>query len=92
MIHLTRINRIPLVLNSDLIEHVERTPDTVVSLVSGLKLLVLETPDEIVEKIVQFRRAVLSPDSSKGYPAFTAQNYSAPSRVTKNNLGKGREE
>jgi flagellar protein FlbD len=41
MIHLTRINRISLVLNSDLIEHIERTPDTVVSLVSGLKLLVL---------------------------------------------------
>ena len=78
MIHLTRINRIPLVLNSDLIEHIERTPDTVVSLVSGLKLLVLETPDEIVEKVVQFRRAVLSPDSSEGYLSLTAQNYSVP--------------
>jgi flagellar protein FlbD len=64
MINLTRINHQPLVLNSDLIEHIERTPDTVVSLTNGLKLLVLESPDEIVEKIVEFRRAILAPAST----------------------------
>lgn len=58
MIHLTRINRVPLVLNSDLIEHVEATPDTVISLTTGQKLLVLESPNEIVERVVQFRRSV----------------------------------
>lgn len=58
MIHLTRINRVPLVLNSDLIEHVEATPDTVVSLTTGQKILVLESPAEIVERVVQFRRSV----------------------------------
>jgi flagellar protein FlbD len=52
------------VLNSDLIEHIERTPDTVVSLTNGLKLLVLESPDEIVEKIVEFRRAITTPASA----------------------------
>ena len=58
MIHLTRINRVPLVLNSDLIEHVEATPDTVISLTTGQKILVLESPSEIVERVVQFRRSV----------------------------------
>lgn len=58
MIHLTRINRVPLVLNSDLIEHVEATPDTVISLTTGQKILVLETPSEIVDRVIQFRRSV----------------------------------
>lgn len=59
MIHLTRINRVPVVLNSDLIEHVEATPDTVISLTNGQKILVLETPAEIVDRVIQFRRSVL---------------------------------
>ena len=58
MIQLTRINRVPLVLNSDLIEHVEATPDTVISLTNGQKLVVLETVDEIVRRVIEFRRAV----------------------------------
>lgn len=65
MINLTRINHLPLVLNSDLIEHIERTPDTVVSLTSGLKLLVLESPDEIIQKVIEFRRAIVAPAALK---------------------------
>ena len=61
MINLTRINHLALVLNSDLIEHIEKTPDTVVSLTSGLKLLVLESPEEIVERVIEFRRAITAP-------------------------------
>lgn len=59
MIHLTRINRAPLVLNSDLIEYIEKTPDTVVSLTNGVKLLVRESPDEIVEKVIEYRHSLL---------------------------------
>ncbi len=59
MILLTRLNRAPFVLSSDLIEHIEAAPDTVVSLVNGQKLLVLETPEEIVDRVIQFRRAVV---------------------------------
>jgi flagellar protein FlbD len=58
MIQLTRINKVPLVLNSDLIEHVEATPDTVIALTTGQKLMVLESADEIVQKVIQFRRAI----------------------------------
>jgi flagellar protein FlbD len=60
VIRLTRLNQVPLVVNSDLIEHVEMTPDTVIALTTGQKILVLETADEVIERVVHFRRAVLS--------------------------------
>jgi len=60
MIRLTRINHVPLVLNSDLIEHIETTPDTVISLTTGQKLMVLESADDIVERVIQFRRAIFN--------------------------------
>lgn len=58
MIRLTRINHVPLVLNSDLIEHIECTPDTVVSLTNGQKFMVLETDAEIISRVVNFRRKI----------------------------------
>jgi len=58
MIRLTRINHIPLVINSDLIEHVEVTPDTVVSLTTGQKFMVRESADEVIERVIDFRRRV----------------------------------
>jgi flagellar protein FlbD len=65
MIQLTRINRTPLVLNSDLIEHVETTPDTVISLTNGQKFVVLESAEEVVQRVIQFRRATRLPESSE---------------------------
>jgi flagellar protein FlbD len=59
MIRLTRLNHLPLVLNSDLIEHVEVTPDTVITLTTGQKLMVLETAEEITHRVIAFRRAIL---------------------------------
>ena len=58
MIQVTRLNHLPLILNSDLIEHIEATPDTVVSLTTGQKIMVLESAEEIVERVVQFRRMI----------------------------------
>jgi flagellar protein FlbD len=58
MIRLTRINQVPLVLNSDLIEHVEATPDTVISLTTGQKFMVLESADEVIHRVIEFRRAI----------------------------------
>jgi len=60
MIHLTRLNHVPLIVNSDLIEHVEVTPDTVVALTTGQKFLVLESAEDVVEKVIEFRRAILA--------------------------------
>ena len=58
MIRLTRINRVPLVLNSDLIEHVEVTPDTVIAMTTGDKFMVLESADEVIQKVMEFRRSI----------------------------------
>ena len=60
MIRLTRLNRVPLVVNSDLIEHIETTPDTVIAMTTGQKFMVLETPDQVVDRVVAFRRAIQS--------------------------------
>jgi flagellar protein FlbD len=60
MIHVTRINHVPTVLNSDLIEHVETTPDTVISLTTGHKFVVLESADEVVRRVIAFRREILA--------------------------------
>ena len=46
-------------LNADLIESVQATPDTVITLVDGRKLVVQETPDEVVDAIREFRASVL---------------------------------
>jgi flagellar protein FlbD len=62
MIRLTRINQVPLVLNADLIEHMESTPDTVISLINGQKFVVRESPDEVIQRVIDYRRE-LHPDS-----------------------------
>lgn len=59
MIKLTRLSREPLVLNSDLIEYMESTPDTVITLTTGQKLRVNETADEVIARVIEFRRTVL---------------------------------
>jgi len=58
MIYVTRLNHTPVVLNCDLIEHVETTPDTVISLTSGQKLMVLESAEEIIARVVEYRRLI----------------------------------
>jgi flagellar protein FlbD len=60
MIRLTRLNHVPLVLNSDLIEHIDVTPDTVITLTTGQILRVRETAEEVVERVVEFRRRVFA--------------------------------
>jgi flagellar protein FlbD len=63
MIRLTRLNQLPLVLNSDLIEHIDVTPDTVITLTTGQILRVRETADEVIRRIVGFRRRIFGPQS-----------------------------
>jgi flagellar protein FlbD len=58
MIHVTHLDHTGFVLNSDLIEQIETTPDTVITLTNGHKLTVLEMPHEIVELVRAFRRSL----------------------------------
>ncbi len=55
MIRLTKLNRASFVLNCDLIETIESTPDTVISTTSGKKFVVAESIDEIVDKVIQYK-------------------------------------
>lgn len=59
MIKLTRLNSKPLVVNSDLIKTIEYAPDTVITLVNDEKIVVRESGEEILARIVEFRRRVL---------------------------------
>ena len=59
MIQLTRLNQKPITLNSDLIKLVESAPDTVITLISGEKFVVLESAETIVGLVVEFRRRLL---------------------------------
>ena len=59
MIELTRLNRQTFLLNADLIKVVEQSPDTVVTLLSGEKLIVLESAVEVKDRLVEFRREIL---------------------------------
>ncbi len=59
MIQLTRLNNQPLAVNSDLIKFVEQAPDTVITLVTGEKIVVLEKAQEVLDRVIQFRRSVL---------------------------------
>ncbi len=59
MIALTRLNHASVMLNCDLIETVEATPDTVIRLVNGQRLVVCEKPEEILQRIRRFRRSLL---------------------------------
>jgi flagellar protein FlbD len=76
MIYLTRLNNRPVVVNSDLIKFVEDTPDTVVTLISGEKLVVTETVAQVLNKIIRFRRRLMVcpevsrlPDTTTSDPA-----------------------
>ena len=60
MIHLTRLNNKTITINSDLIKFVEQSPDTVITLLNGEKILVQEPVNEIVGRMIEFRRRVLS--------------------------------
>jgi len=56
MIRVTKLNGEEIVINNDLIEFVETTPDTIISLVDGKKIMVQESPDQIIEKVAAFRK------------------------------------
>jgi flagellar protein FlbD len=56
MINLTRINGQTFTLNDDLIETIESTPDTLICMSTGKKFVVQETLDEVITRIVEFRR------------------------------------
>lgn len=60
MIEVTRLNGSLMLLNSDLIKTAEASPDTMLTLVSGEKLIVREDPAEVVERVLAYRARLLA--------------------------------
>jgi len=60
MIELTRLNGNPMVLNSDLIKTAEASPDTMLTLINGEKLIVREDCAEVTERVLAYRARLLS--------------------------------
>lgn len=58
MIKLTLYNDSDVILNADLIELVERTPDTLISLITGKKVMVKESVEDVIGKVVAYRRLI----------------------------------
>ena len=61
MIKVRRLNKSELVVNAEMIEFVEATPDTIVSMISGKKIVVAESVDEIIERVVEYRKKCNQP-------------------------------
>ena len=59
MLHLTRLNRQPLTVRCSLIEYIDTTPDTVISLTTGEKMTVIETAAEVVARVLEHHRSRL---------------------------------
>ncbi len=56
MIALTRLNQQAFVVNAELIKFIESTPDTLVTLTTGERILVKESSDEVIRRAVQYGR------------------------------------
>jgi flagellar protein FlbD len=58
MIVLTKINKAPIAVNSDLIQYIEETPDTVITMTNNDKVIVHENMSDIIQKVVHYRRLI----------------------------------
>ncbi|ADV81950.1 flagellar FlbD family protein [Terriglobus saanensis] len=59
MIELTRLNGQPISVNCDLMRYAESTPDTTITLVTGEKLVVLESREDLTQRVKQYRASIL---------------------------------
>ncbi|MBR1865428.1 MAG: flagellar FlbD family protein [Lachnospiraceae bacterium] len=60
MIELTKLNEIKFSVNAEIIEFVEETPDTVITLTTGKKILVKESRQEVTDLVIAYKRAIYS--------------------------------
>jgi flagellar protein FlbD len=58
MVKVTKFSGVEVALNADLIETIEATPDTVITLTSGKRMMVKETVEEIVDRVIEYRRRI----------------------------------
>lgn len=61
MIRVTRFNGSKLYINAEMIQSVEGTPDAVITLINNVKIIVKETPEDIVEEVIKYQQKVRNP-------------------------------
>lgn len=62
MISVTRLNGKELMINCNLIELVEETPDTVITFTNGVKLVVKESSEQIRQSVIEYKREIFNRD------------------------------
>lgn len=60
MIDVTRLNGQQITLNAELIEKIEESPDTIITLTNGTKLIVKESRQEVKNLVILYKKAILS--------------------------------
>ncbi len=58
MIKVTKFNKEELVLNAELIESIDATPDTGITLLNGKRYVVRESVDQVIQKVIEFKRMI----------------------------------
>lgn len=64
MINVTRLNGKKFVINCELIEFIEETPDTIITFTTGTKVVVRESADEIVNEIKKYKNEIYRCDKT----------------------------
>ena len=58
MIRLTGMNKKELILNAEHIEKIEQTPESIITLLNGNKYIVMESCEEIIKKVIEYKRQI----------------------------------
>lgn len=58
MIKVNRLNEKEFVINGELIMYIEKTPDTVITLTTGQKIVVKESVDEVIDKVIEYKSRI----------------------------------
>ncbi|MCX6135324.1 MAG: flagellar FlbD family protein [Ignavibacteriales bacterium] len=65
MIELHRLQNQKIIVSADLIEFLESTPDTIISTTTGKKIIVKESVDEVIQKVIAYKKEFTSPRKRK---------------------------
>ena len=58
MVKITRLNNVEQIINSDLIEFIDSTPDTNITMTTGRKVIVRESVDEVIDRIIAYKKRI----------------------------------
>lgn len=61
MIRVTRLSGDEVILNAEMVQEIESTPDTIITLNSGKKVMVRESVEAVIEAVLEYRRKILHP-------------------------------